>query len=72
MTRVFIFYISPNPATDRTPIPVKDGHLHIRVEEIISGANAEDALADIATPRDDEWVMNSHEFERITFAASST
>lgn len=60
MTRTFLFYISPNPATDRTPIPVEDGHLHIRVEECKDGDL--DVALDQAEPRDDESVMNAHEF----------
>ena len=59
--KVGIFYMSLRPGFDRQPIMAGNQQVWIRVE-VVEQESLADAL-DLATPRSDENVMNTHELE---------
>lgn len=60
--RAAIFYLSMFPGQDRSQVIVDGQAVYVRGEICCGVADLEDAL-DLADPRDDETVMNSHELK---------
>lgn len=59
--RVGIFYFSLNPAEDRQKLMVGATPVFIRVTTVHT--STEEEALDLASPRPDESVMNTHDLE---------